>query len=190
MQNLDFYTGRSIRPNTAQIDCVDPEYFTSHSKHMGFDEDRNRKKASRMLFLISALCIMSFTAGLIIGIKFAGNSQREIIDKQTFNAVSDIGAKVTNIIQRRSADTPTNLYPKQVYPYVIKLGNEYSQNQSKEIATALSQKGHTIILSRNRDKYRVYVGPYRNADEAENALQRIAAYKNNFSNNAKVIQRL
>jgi len=190
MQDIDFYNGRNNHQFPPHVDGTDPEYFTRMTKNVAHEQDRNRKKASRLLFVIIALCIISFTTGLVLGIKFAGDSRRELIDNKTYTAMTDISKRVSDIIQKQPESNSENIYPKKIYPYVIKIGDEYAQHKTREISQYLSRKGHTIILSKNNENFRIYVGPYKSDSDAENALQAISSYNYNLLDKAKVIQRL
>ena len=81
MQNIDFYERKNIRVMPPQFtDTYDPEYLPRVAQSTPREMERVRRRASRTFFLISALCIISFTAGIVIGIKFTGGTQREIVD--------------------------------------------------------------------------------------------------------------
>jgi len=179
MQNIDFYERRNNRVTKPYNNDFDPEYFPRLAQNKPREIDRIRKKASRAFFLISSLCIVSFTVGIIIGIKFAGGAQREIVDKKTFTAVTDIGKKISNIILENPADTASreNPFPKKNYPYVIKLRSDYDSSTSRKIADFLSHKGHTVILTRYDNSYRIYIGPYKNSGDAESAVKKISGYQ-------------
>ncbi|MBN1531912.1 MAG: SPOR domain-containing protein [Spirochaetes bacterium] len=190
MQDIDFYSGRSNHNYPPRFEGPDPEFYTRSSKSLVPDHERNQKRASRLLFLISALCIISFTTGLVIGIKVSGNSQRELIDRTTYSKMTDISKRVSTMINNEAGAQKESIYPRQTYPYVIRIGEEYQKDKTQEIAHYLSRRGHTIILSKNNSNFRVYVGPYKSNSEAENALQTIHSYKSDIIANAKVIQRL
>jgi len=192
MQNIDFYEGNNTKNTPLQFSTHDPEYFSRMSSAHIKQTQNSQKKASRMIFFIASLCIITFTTGLAVGIKFAGGSKREIIDKQTYDAVSSLKTKLSNIIdhagtQEKSAD---KIFPKSQYPYVIKIGNDYSKIKSKEIASYLSSKGHTVILSKNMKKYRIYAGPYKNHKNANSARKTLSSYTEfSLSANIKIIKR-
>ncbi len=190
MQDIDFYSGKNLHKYPPRFESADPEFFTRSMKNISSDHDKNRKKASRLLFLISALCIISFTTGLIIGIKVTGEPDRELIDRHTYSAMTDISKKVTDLIQKENASSRVNIYPKNEFPFVIRVGEDFPETKTQEIAQYLSRKGHRIILSKNNQNFRVYVGPYKSKVDAENALQKIHAYNSDLVNKIKVIQRL
>ncbi len=193
MQNIDFYERKNIRtvpPHFA--DDFDPEYFPRVAQNTPREAERIRKKASRTFFFITALCIISFTAGIVIGIKFTGGAQREIVDKKTFNAVADIGRNFS-LLANEAPSVPAqqdNLFPKTSYPYVIRVTSEHDRDMSKKIAGFLSRRGHTVILSRNKSLYRIYVGPYRSGEDAKEALKKISGYKKySLAENTLIIKR-
>lgn len=188
MQNIDFHNRRLAKnfpAQYAQFEPRDPEYFSQLSENYHHDEERGRKKANRMMSLIIALCIISFTCGLVTGIKFTSGSNREIVDKRTREAVSDFGKRMSSIVnERASAQVKTepaekkDLFPRDKYPYVIKIGGEFSKTQSLEIAQALNAGGHTVILSKHRENYRIYTGPFKTQRDAENSLKKITSNSN------------
>ena len=72
------------------------------------------------------------------------------------------------------------LYPKNDYPFVIRIGDKYTARQSKDIANYLSKKGHTIIISKSEEMYRIYSGPFKTGDDAKLSLQKINNYTDNL----------
>ncbi len=182
MQNIDFYNGRNIRTIPQQFDRHDPEFFSPYAgqNNLSRDEERKRKKASRMLFLITALCIISFTTGMVLGIKFAGGAEREIVDRDTADAVSGIGKKLTHMLGDdavTTGDSEQNMYPKKAFPYVIAVGSVYNRETTREIASFLSAKGHTVIISKSGDGFKIYTGPYTAKDEAVKNEEKITGYR-------------
>ncbi len=182
MQNLDFYSGKNVREFAPHFNSEDPEYFAKISNIHSKDEHRRYKKASRILSLLFALCILSFTAGLIIGLKFASGSNKELVDPHTKEAVSDIGQKVTSLINNKKDDAAdvikdkNLLFSKDDFPYVIRFGDKYNKSQSQEIAGIISHHGHTVILANDSGKYKIFIGPYRSHEEALNSLGLIKSY--------------
>jgi hypothetical protein len=193
MQNIDFYERKNIRFAPPQFnDAYDPEYLPRMAQHTPREMERVKRKASRIFFLIISLCIISFTAGILIGIKFTGGSQRAIMDKKTFNAVADIGNTLPLLSKEKPAETAPKekLFPKESYPYVIMVSNEYSQSISQKIAGFLSKRGHTVILSKNNALYRIYIGPYKTNADAQDALKKISSYnKYSLAENTRIIKR-
>ena len=188
MQNIDYYSGKNIRDISPQINTQDPEYFTRLASMQFKEDEKNKRRANRMISFIIALCIVSFTLGLVVGIKFASGSKKEIIDEGTRNAVSNIGNKVSKFINKDSMEKGSSLnkrlFPLEEFPYVIRVGKQFSKARSQEVANYLSNKGHTVIISKNNKIYRIYIGPYRNHSEAEISLKNISSYSSNrfFSN--------
>lgn len=196
MQNIDFYSGKTLREIPSGFNREDPEYFASMANGHSKDEERSMKRATRMLFLIVALCIISFTTGLVIGIKFAAGSNKEIVDEHTKKAVDDIGKKVANIIKDgtttdlNAAPASKDIFSREQFPYAIKINGEYSQPKSQDIAGFLSGKGQTVILSKNNEKYRIFLGPYRNLDEASVSLKKIKGFSGDeYITKAVIIKR-
>ncbi len=193
MQNIDFYERKNIRITPPQFsDAYDPEYLPRMAQNTPREMERVRKRASRIFFLITSLCIISFTAGIVIGIKFVGGVQRDLVDKKTYNAVADIGKGLPLFSKEKPAESipQENLFPKRIYPYVIKLASEHDHQMTQKIAGFLSRRGHTVILSKNNSRYRIFVGPYKNSADADEALKKIAAYqKYSLAENTRIIKR-
>ena len=193
MQNIDFYERKNIRVMPPQFtDTYDPEYLPRVAQHTPREMERVRKKASRAFFLVSALCILCFTAGIVIGIKFSGGTQREIVDKKTFNAVASIGKNLPFLggENRVSSELKKNMFPKSTYPYVIRMTKDFEHAESQEIASYLSQRGHTVILANNEGKIRIFIGPYQTSGAAREALQKISTYnKYSLAENTRIIKR-
>lgn len=98
MQNMDFYSRNSARSHPYHLDTTDPEYFARMSDMKHRENERIRKKATGLMSFVIALCIISFTAGLVIGIKFAGGPQKEIVDESTRKAMSSTIRKVSGLL--------------------------------------------------------------------------------------------
>lgn len=192
MQNIDFYERKNIRVAAPQFSDFNPEYLPRVAQNTPREVERVRKKASRTFFLISCLCIISFTAGIVIGIKFAGGAQKEIMDRNTVTAVTDWGKKFSSLLTDNSiaSGQKANPFPKNDYPYVIKVNSEYDYEDSKSIAGYLSKKGHTVILTKYNDRFKIYIGPYKNSADAQEALKKISAFqKYSLAENVRVIKR-
>jgi hypothetical protein len=193
MQNVDFYSGKTLRDIPPQFSREDPEYFARLAKVHTKDEHKSMKRASRMLSLIIALCIISFTAGLVVGIKFASGSSKQIMDQQTREAVTNIGQKVSDFVKENPEAngnvniTEKKLFAREDFPYVIRIGKQYNKSQSQEIAGIISSHGDTVILSRDGGNYKIFAGPYRNYEEAMTSLSKIKTYSTNI--NAVIIKR-
>lgn len=194
MQNMDFYTGKRMREIPSQFPSENPEYFSRMAKGSMRSEYRSMKRANRIIFLIIALCIVCFTTGLVVGIKFASGSKKEIIHETTKNAVNSIGVKVTDLIKEGSLNdigtaSKKNLFLKEKFPFVIRVGKEYNKSKSQKIADFLSNKGHTVILSKNKDLFRIFVGPYTSQEEAELSWKNIMRYSDNQIPEPTIIRR-
>lgn len=193
MQNMDFYDGRHLRNMPPQFDRVDPEFFSRGVKASDTDHDFYRNRATRLFTIIVAIAIVSFTTGLVMGIKFAGGSDRKIVDDHTMNAVNSISAKMSGAIKDASVTgkSANEVYPKAEYPYVIQLAKEYSESEIKNVAQFLSSKGHTVIVSQNKDNFKIFTGPYKTENEAKKTLSEISLYKQYaISTNAQIIKRI
>lgn len=195
MQNIDFYNGTNMKNVPPQFSVQDPEYFTRIAKIHYKEQEKARRKASRMLSFIIALCIICFTTGLMIGIKFSG-SDKEIMDKKTMQAMSTIGENVKDMIRehtisgKKTTVSTKKLFPKKDFPYVIRVGKELTKLKSQEIANFLSNNGHTVIISKGKKDFNVYTGPYRTADEAQSSIQTIQKYsKTEWFSHARIMQR-
>ncbi len=192
MQNIDFYTGNQSRDFAPRFDRQDPEFFSCRENPVFHETDKNQKKAARMLFVIIALCIMAFTTGLIIGIKFAGGPDKKIIDNNTYNTMTGISSKVSDFISKGkiSGEKTSKLFPKDEYPFVIRIGNAYSKADSKKIAAFLSSKGHTVIISENGNSFKLYTGPYKNKKDAEKTIDECSKYKSYaIANDLRIMKR-
>lgn len=214
MQNFDYYSGNAHTHDQPDFVVRDPEYFSRIARHHQTEGVRRKDKATRFLSLVLGLCIVSFTSGLIVGIKFGGGKDKEIVDPTTRKAMNDIGSRMSHMAKAKdengsgeaaTADSETDLsdstaqkapesatksFPKEIYPYVIRIGNKFSAQNSQEIADYLSSKGHTVIISKHEDFYRIYVGPYKEKSSAESALNRINYYTDNkYFHSALVLER-
>ncbi len=192
MQNIDFYERRNSHPTAPHLDDFSPEYFPRLAQKTTRESDRIRRKASRTFFLILSLCIISFTTGIVVGIKFSGGATREIMDKNTLSAMTDIGKKISTIVTENTPDKPhkENPFPKKTYPYVVKLASDYDDLSSRKIADFLSHKGHTVILTRYDRNYRIFIGPYKSTEEAEAAVKKISSYqKYSLAEKMQIIKR-
>ncbi len=190
---MDFYDGRHLRDLPPQFDRFDPEYFSRLAGSLERENERSRRKATRMITFIAVLIIISFTTGLVIGIKFAGGSDRKIMDDQTLNMMNNIGEKMSEVVKdvTGNAKPAIQLYPKNDYPFVIQLAKEYSETDLKPVAQFLSSKGHTVIVSKNKQTYKIFTGPYKTETDARKSLSEISLYKQYaISTNAQIIKRI
>ena len=179
MQNVDFYTGNNARNISSSFSNPDPEYFTRMSDSRASDQDRIKKRASRIIFFVISLCIISFTTGLAIGIKFAGGEDRQIVDDTTYEAMGKIKSRVSGLMaaEKDKSSDPGEQFPAAQYPYVLKIGKDHTRNVARDIAAFLSVQGHRVILSKNTDAYRIYVGPYKTLAMAEESLKKVDTYR-------------
>ncbi len=192
MQNIDFYEKRNTRVMPPQFTEFDPEYFPRVAQATPRETERIRKRASRIFFIIAALCIISFTTGIVVGIKFAGGTRHEIVDTKTFNAVADIGKKIPFVGATGKAEQAPQekVFPRESYPYVLGVNGDYDIAMAREMAGFLSQRGHTVILSKNNGRFRIYVGPFRKNADAREALKKISGYsKYSLAENTRIIKR-
>jgi len=195
MQNIDLYEGRHLRdypPQFDRYDKFDMEYFSKNAGISERDSERSHKRATRIITIIGALIIISFTTGLAVGIKFGSGGERKIVDEHTLNAVNSIGGKVFDTVRDiRSNSKPTSkIYPPNEFPFVIQLGKEYSEADLKQVAQFLSSKGHTVIVLKSNQNYKVFTGPYKTEADAKKSLSEISLYKqHSISTNAQIIKR-
>jgi len=212
MQDFDLYTGK--QQNQAfppRFDTVDPDYFTRMNDFMHREETRTHKKGSRILAFVAGLCIVAFTAGLVIGIKFAGGKDKELVDPHTRQAVSALSQRVAAIgdsVQGESAaqtSTTTqtaaeqqsssaassvkDAYPKSEYPFVIRVGGEFAKEKANEVINLLSSKGNNVIVAKSDNGFKVYAGPFRTMESAEISLQKIRGYNENRWQNSVILKR-
>lgn len=176
-----------------QFEKFDTEFFSKTSKVQEIEQERTRKKAVRLLTLITGLIIISFTIGLVMGIKFAGGAERKIVDENTYNAVSNISTRLTDMVKDASSSISKpadKVYPKTEFPFVIMVGKDFDATSFKPVAQYLSSKGHTVIVSQNENSFRLYTGPYKTEADARKALSEISLYKDDpFPANAQIIKR-
>ena len=126
MQNMDFYNGKSYRNGKSISGGNGTENWTA--KKNSKEEMRSRKKASRIIFLIAAMCIISFTTGLAIGIKFAGGAERKIVDEKTFKAVLGLGSRMSSMFDKKSTEKfKQEKFPRDEFPFVIKAAGKLMQ---------------------------------------------------------------
>jgi len=197
MQNIDFYDGKSAKNINSPVAFQDSEYYSRMDAVNRKELDRNRKKASRMMSFIVGLCIISFTTGLIVGIKFTSRPQAQIVDPETRKADSNLRDRVTNMVNAAPLEARANqpqsdqkVFPRSQYPFVLRMDGKYSEKKSREIAQYLSIKGHTVILSKTNNSYHVYIGPYENREMAESSLKQVREYpKGNLFNGLQIVRR-
>ena len=197
MQDMDLYTGKQNSYFVPQFDTADPDYFARAGEMREHDAAKSHNKATRLIAFVAALCIISFTTGLVTGIKFAGGKDKSLLDPRTQQAVTSIGQRVTGgqAVQTAESADPSAAsakqnYPKADYPWVIRIGNEFSKEKASELANALSLKGHSMVISKYEQNYRLYAGPFRTKESAEMSLQKIKGYNDSrWQNNTVILKR-
>ena len=195
MQDMDLYTGKQNSYFVPQFDTADPDYFARTGEMREHDAAKSHTRATRLIAFVAALCIISFTTGLVTGIKFAGGKDKELIDPHTKQAVSSLGQRVTGAQPAAAAEpdqtaSSAKSYPKADFPWVIRIGNEFSKDKVTELANALSAKGHTMVISKYEQNFRLYAGPFRTKESAELSLQKIKGYNDSrWQNNAVILKR-
>ncbi len=156
MQNFDFYdrSNRQFNPQYEKyMDMPDPEYFSRLTQNHTKEQEKKQKSASRTLFFMVALCIVTFTAGLVIGLKFAGGTKYKLVDKDTMSRVSKIGKSMQSMINgKTSSNSTAKKYPKSKYPYLIKISG-FKKIDHSNVARYLSKKGKSkfmvVVSSKN-----------------------------------------
>lgn len=179
MQNIDLYTGG----NTTQrmpppFTPHESDFFSRVRENTSVSHEKQVKRASRIIFFIAALCIISFTTGLALGIKFAGGENTQIVDDSTYEAMGQIKEKVAGLVS--GGDAQKQQYPADQYPYMLRIGTEHKLQASKDIAAYLHSMGHSVVLSPNSAEnkiYRIYTGPYSSLADAEKDMTKIETYK-------------
>lgn len=175
MQDFDFYSIDPAKYHQVENRVDNPEYFANMSDTHSRESEHNHKRATRLLAFVIGLCITCFTSGLVIGIKFAGGPDKKIIDEHTRQAFSSLG-------QKESAEEPglamaatkgQNLFPKENFPYIVAINDAYTIAQSQKAASYLSKQGHTVIISQNDGKYRLFIGPYAEKNNADSVALKI-----------------
>ena len=114
-------------------------------------------------------------------------------DEKTYNTMNSISSKMSGLVKEISGENrqANTLYPKDEFPFVIQLGKEYSETDTKNVAQFLSSKGHTVIVSKSRDNFRIFTGPYKTENEARKTLTEISLYRQYaISANAQIIKRI
>lgn len=193
MQNIDFYSGKETRVMNNPAILHDADNVARLDAMYRKEAHKNNKRASRMLSLIIALCIISFTTGLVMGLKFASGSQAAIIDNQTAGVLSNMRNKVTAMIKqedRIERTAPKAVFPKNEYPFVIRIGRDFNIKESKEVSQFLSNNGHTVIVSQKNQSYKLFVGPYKSQSDADAAVKILRDYrKKSWFDRAEIVKR-
>lgn len=193
MQNIDFYSGKETRVMNNSAILHDADNVARLDAMYRKEAYKNNKRASRMLSLIIALCIISFTTGLVLGLKFAAGSQAAIIDNQTAGVLSHMRSKVTAMMkqeERTERTAPKAVFPKNEYPFVIRIGRDFNVKESKEVSQFLSNNGHTVIVSQKNQNYKLFVGPYKSQNDADAAVKILRDYrKKGWFDRAEIVKR-
>jgi preprotein translocase subunit SecF len=193
MQNIDFYSGKETRVMNNSAMLHDADNVARLDAMYRKEAYKNNKRASRMLSLIIALCIISFTTGLVMGLKFANGSNAAIIDSQTASALSTMRSRVSSMMKQEEQVTknaPKAVFPKEEYPFVIRINRNFNEKESKEIAQFLSKNGHTVIISQKNQHYKLYVGPYKAQADVDAAVKVLRDYrKKNWFDKMEAVKR-
>ncbi|HOF13123.1 MAG TPA: SPOR domain-containing protein [Spirochaetota bacterium] len=182
MQNFDFYQNNKSHYN---------DFVTQDLQHYTIAQNtiphtHSQRNAHRMLAAIIALIIISFTAGIVVGIKFATGNTRTIIDPQTKIALSNAAQKAKTIM----APQQKPQFSKIEYPFAIKIGNTFNKNEATQLAALLSKTGQRIIIAKNKEHYHIFAGPYKTIDDAKKSLKIIMGQQENGNfKNAIIIKR-
>lgn len=199
MQNMDYYSGNSHPHLQPDFVSRDPEYFSRMTRNNADESTRKKNRATRYLVVVLGLCIVSFTTGLVVGIKFSGGKEREIVDPVTRQAVSGAYDKVSGAVRNSAVEDKSGVststkdknatkssediskaeissFPRNEFPFAIRIGNKYSPEHAFDIAKYLRKKGHRVVLARHNGFVRVYAGPYKTQKIAESNLNRMNYY--------------
>ena len=184
MQNFDYFSGVPDRPYNSPYENREIDLLVkNNSANFMHNEDKQKRKAGFLAFLLCTLVIVSFTGGLAVGLKY-GDKDKPIIDEATQHRISNIKAKVSS--NRGSSTLDSNKeqtgktqksYPASDYPFAIRIAGEFDKKTTLNIAETLSEKGYTVILSQvdSSNKYRLFVGPYKTQTEAFKILKMLDA---------------
>ncbi|MCL1911769.1 MAG: SPOR domain-containing protein [Leptospirales bacterium] len=194
---MDLYSGHNNNVHKMPTFTVyESDFFDRVREKPPVEQDRFGKKASRIIFIIAALCIVTFTTGLVVGLKFAGGKNTPIVDEATSELISRGVSSVSNMINRDSGRAES--YPVSEFPFLLRIGNSYSKDKATELANYAHTKGYVakgsvIFLPKekgNSGLYNIYVGPYKNEAEAKQSKQKFDTdSKFTASNNINIIKR-
>ena len=184
MQNFDFHSNN--KNPYADYNAQDYREYTIPQNYSTHSRTFSQKKAHRMLTIIIALIIMSFTAGIVVGIKFAGGHSKPIIDPHTKVALNNAAQKAKTLVEPKQQSQ----FPKSEYPYAIKIGNAFTKDDATTLAGKLSKTGQRIIIAKSKEQYSVYAGPYASLQDAKKSLKIIMEQsKNGNFSNAIILKR-
>jgi len=184
MQNFDYFSGVPDRPynspyETREIDLL----VKNNSANFIHNGEKQKGKAGFMAFLICTLVIVSFTGGLVVGLKY-GDKDKPIIDENTQRRISNLKPKISSNrgsstldSNKEPANSAQKSFPARDYPFAIRIAGEFDKKTTLNIAETLSEKGYTVILSQvdSSNKYRLFVGPYKTQTEAFKILKMLDA---------------
>ncbi len=171
MQNFDFYQNNKSHYN----DFVTQDLQNYTIAQNTIPHTHSQRNAHRMLAAIIALIIISFTAGIVVGIKFATGNTRTIIDPHTKMALNNAAQKAKTIM----APQQKPQFTKTEYPIAIKIGNTFNKNGATQLAALLSKTGQRIIIAKNKERYHIFAGPYKTIDDAKKSLKIIMGQQEN-----------
>jgi len=197
MQNIDLYSGNNNNNHKMPpFVAYEPDFYNRVREKPPVEQDKFSRKASRIIFVITALCIVSFTTGLVVGLKFAGGKNTPIVDDATSELISKGVSSVSNMINRDSERNKS--YPASEFPFLLRIGASYTKDKATELANYIHTKGYVskgsvVFLPKDKENdslYNVYVGPYKSESEAKQSKQKFDA-DNKFttSNNINIIKR-
>jgi len=196
MQNIDLYSGNNNTYKMPPPVTHGADFFSKMREKTPVEQDRLSKKTSRIIFVIAALCIVTFTTGLVVGLKFAGGKNTPIVDETTSELISKGVSSVSNMINKDSGKTGS--YPASEFPFLLRIGTSYTKDKATELANYIYVKGYVakgsvVFLPKDKENsslYNVYVGPYKSESEAKQSKQKFGA-DNKFtaSNNINIIKR-
>jgi len=201
MQNIDLYSGSSKNAHKMpQFTIYESDFFNRVREKPSAEQERFSKKASRIIFVIAALCIVTFTTGLVVGLKFAGGKNTPIVDETTSElisrGVSSVSTSVSNIMNRDSERNRS--YPASEFPFMLRVGTAYTEEKARELANYIYTKGYVakgsvVFLPKDKENsklHNIYVGPYKSESEVRQSKQKFDT-DNTFtaSNNVYIIKR-
>jgi hypothetical protein len=153
------------------------EFISREKVEPKINNDTVQNRATRLLFIITALCIISFTAGLVLGIQF-NNGDRELVDKQTISALAGFKNKMGGLTEsgnNAKQETPSS-YPREQFPFVILIGEKIPTDSSESLISYFSSRGHRVIKLKQQNGMSLFIGPYENEDTAKLSLKKIQSY--------------
>jgi hypothetical protein len=183
MQNFDLYD-KHVSQRDIPFFEKQPVSTTSlpqgeHEIHHTSDE--LHKKASRTLFLVTFLCITSFTAGLVIGMKYLGNSKGQLVDKDTKKAMASLRSSVSSMMSGNSCKRAERVqrkvsYPESEFPYAIRIGKKVDEATTKKLVKYFVSQGQPVFKFPSARGNDLIIGPYRSKKSAKMSLQRILSH--------------